>query len=178
MSSYRGKAVIVVSDLHVNSTTAVCLRRFNLDDGGSYYASPIQRELYKYWKNFVSDATKITEGFKRIIVFNGDIGELDTKKRSNQLITINKSTILRMVYDLIEPLRPAVDMIVYQLSRDEDLSDGILHKEHRIKLLNILNLPFKTKNKPTPLMIALHSYTASFCRAIKEKRAVLEVPQL
>lgn len=111
-NSYKGDAVIVVSDLHINSTTAVCQRRFNLDDGGSYYASQLQRSLLKAWNKFIKDAEIITEGYRRIVVFNGDVGELDTKKRSIQLITLNKSNILRMVIDVIEPIVNIADAVV------------------------------------------------------------------
>lgn len=110
--SYKGDAVIVVSDLHVNSTTAVCQRRFNLDDGGSYYASPLQRALLNSYRQFIRDACKITEGYRRIVIFNGDVGELDTKKRSIQLITFNKANILRMVFDIAEPFVDIADAIV------------------------------------------------------------------
>ena len=97
-------AVVVVSDLHINSTTALCKPIFNLDDGGTYHASPNQKELWKFWLKFISDVERLTEGFKRLIVLNGDIGELDSKKRTNQLISRNKSEILKNVVDTIDPL--------------------------------------------------------------------------
>lgn len=111
-SSHKGDALIVVSDMHVNSTTAICQRRFNLDDGGSYYASPLQRALLNSFRQFIRDAKTLTEGYRRIVIFNGDVGELDTKKRSIQLITLNKSNILRMVIDVAEPLIDIADAIV------------------------------------------------------------------
>lgn len=109
--SYKGDAVIVVSDLHVNSTTAVCQRSFNLDDGGSYHASPLQRGLLNSFRQFVRDVKELTKGYRRIVIFNGDVGELDTKRRSIQLITLNKSNVLRMVIDVAEPLINIADAI-------------------------------------------------------------------
>lgn len=44
-----------------------------------------------------------TEGTK-VVCFPGDMGELDTKRRSVQLVTGNKDTILSLVIDTIAPL--------------------------------------------------------------------------
>ena len=38
--------VALVSDLHCNSTTALCPPVVNLDDRGQYHAGPIQRAIW------------------------------------------------------------------------------------------------------------------------------------
>jgi len=43
-------------------------------------------------------------GHRKILIGNGDLGELDTQKRSIQLITLNKATILSMVVKTLDPL--------------------------------------------------------------------------
>lgn len=101
----NGTAILVLSDLHVNSTTAICPKNgINLDDGGTYLPSPRQKILIKLWDKFINDVKYIVKGYKLYVIFNGDVGELDIKKRSIQLITLNKSNILRMIYNTVEEL--------------------------------------------------------------------------
>jgi hypothetical protein len=102
--------LIAVSDLHLNSCSAVCPPVVNLDDGGTYHASPLQRELYRCWLDFAGKVARL-EG-RKILLLNGDLGELDTKRRSLQLITINKATILRMVIDTLEPFLSVTDQVI------------------------------------------------------------------
>ncbi len=96
-------AVIVVSDLHVNSTVAICPPVVNLDDGGTYHASKTQRWLWSCWGDFWARVNKEADGYRKVLVINGDLGELDAKDRSAQVITVNKSTILQMVRDVLVP---------------------------------------------------------------------------
>jgi hypothetical protein len=97
-------AIIAIADLHVNSTTAVCPRVVELDDGGNYHSSRTQHWLLECWLDFVAEAKIITEGYKRIAIFDGDLSELDRKERSSQIVTQNKAVILNMVQDTIAPL--------------------------------------------------------------------------
>ena len=101
-------ALVVTNDQHTNSTVAVCPPVVNLDDGGTYHATRTQRALWDCWRDFWQQANELTKGYRRVGVFNGDLGELDAKKRSTQLVTINKATILSMV---IETLEPALDIL-------------------------------------------------------------------
>ncbi len=102
--------IIVISDLHINSTVALCPPRVNLDDGGTYHPSRGQRFLIDAFNDFVLKVQNL-EG-KKTLIINGDVGELDTKRRSNQLITMNKSTILDMVIDTLAPLVDKVDHVI------------------------------------------------------------------
>jgi hypothetical protein len=49
--------------------------------------------LLEGFQDFTSWAKDMSEGYRRTVDLNGDMGELDTKRRSNQLITPNKATI-------------------------------------------------------------------------------------
>jgi hypothetical protein len=100
--------LIVLSDLHINSTVAVCPPRVQLDDGGTYHASRTQQWLWACLNDIIAQALEI-QADKRVLVLNGDLGELDTKKRSIQLVTLNKATILGMVIDTLEPLLAVTD---------------------------------------------------------------------
>ena len=54
---------------------------------------------------------KTDRGYKRIVVFDGDLTELDTQKRSIQLTSMNKNTILSMVMETILPLISIADAV-------------------------------------------------------------------
>jgi len=96
-------AVIVVSDLHVNGTVAVLPPRVELDDGGSYSASPFQIALWKAWLSFWETAQEMAKGCQSVAVFNGDLVELDDKRRTNQVVSRNQADIMRMVGKVLEP---------------------------------------------------------------------------
>lgn len=85
------KHLIIVSDLHVNSTVALSLPEVKLDDGGIYKASKSQLWLYNCWENFCSVVKKL-QG-EKIFVVNGDLIDIN-KHSQHQLITMNKSIII------------------------------------------------------------------------------------
>lgn len=83
----------------------------NLDDGGTYHASTNQRKLYDCFTDFCKEIGNI-KADRKIGVLVGDIGELDTKRRTVQLVTLNKATILNMMLDTLEPFIDIMDQIV------------------------------------------------------------------
>jgi len=99
-----GIIVSIVSDLHVNSTMGVCPPQTELDDGGTYTANRTQRWLWDCWRLFWQDAEQLrqTTGYQLLTVFNGDIAEGDMRARTHQVITRNKSSILRLARSVIE----------------------------------------------------------------------------
>jgi hypothetical protein len=102
--------LVLVSDLHINSTVGLCPPRVNLDDGGTYNASRSQRWLWDCWIDFIQRVNNLAGS--KVVVINGDMGELDTKRRSTQIITPNKATIQSMVLDAIAPLVDAADTVI------------------------------------------------------------------
>ena len=102
-------ALIISSDHHINSTVAVCPPRVQLDDGGTYHPSIGQQWLWRGWLEFIEWARDLSKGYKPLAILDGDLGELDTKRRSNQIITANKATITGMINDVIDPLADWVD---------------------------------------------------------------------
>lgn len=102
--------LICVSDTHINSTVALCPPGVNLDDGGTYRPSQAQRWLWRNWLEFWAQAGEIPG--RKIVVLNGDIAELDTKRRSVQLITANKATIIKMVMTALEPALAIADQVL------------------------------------------------------------------
>ena len=96
--------VIVVSDLHINSTVALSPRTFNLDDGGTYRASRTQRWLGDCWKDFWTEKiTQYSNKNDKILIINGDMGDTAEKHISYQLVTNNRADIQRLIYETIEP---------------------------------------------------------------------------
>jgi hypothetical protein len=93
--------LLIVGDLHVNSTVAICTPTVNLDDAGEYHQSPGQAWLWGHWQTLLSIAVRVPD---LVTIFNGDLCEGDTKDRSHQMISRNEATIQRMTTDLIEPL--------------------------------------------------------------------------
>lgn len=102
--------LIAVGDTHINSTTALCPLGVALDDGGTYKPSHAQRWIWRNWLDFWVQAGALPG--RKIVVFNGDLAELDTKRRSVQLITANKATILKMVQMAIEPVLAIAESVL------------------------------------------------------------------
>lgn len=90
-----------MSDLHIASTVALCKPSVDLDDGGTYQISRGQRWLWGNWLDFLE---RIEAAKPDIIIFNGDTVEGDTKSRSYQLVTRNKTTALRIAAETLDPL--------------------------------------------------------------------------
>ena len=102
--------LIAVGDMHINSTVALCPSGVALDDGGTYKPSNAQRWLWRNWMDFWKQAKE--QPGRRILVINGDIAELDTKRRSVQLVTANKATIQKMILLALEPALDATDEVI------------------------------------------------------------------
>ena len=101
------KVLVVVADTHINSTVGLIRPLITLDDGGEYRASKGQKWLASCFSDFIDH---IPEG-DMILILNGDIGEGDINRRSKQMISRNKSTITRMMFDTLEPLLNRADKI-------------------------------------------------------------------
>jgi hypothetical protein len=106
-------ALITVADPHINSTVALCPKVVNKDDGGTYHASRTQRWLLECFLDYIEQAKILTEGYKRVGVFMGDLSELERKDRSNQIISPNKNTILNTIIETIAPLTTITDENIF-----------------------------------------------------------------
>ncbi len=99
----KRKILVYCSDLHVNSTVGLCPPNVIQDDGQSHILSPLQVKLWKGWE-MAWQWVKYEAGTDEIVtIFGGDLGEADSKNRSTQVITRNKSTMLTMISDALEP---------------------------------------------------------------------------
>ncbi len=77
--------------------------------------------------------------------------------------------------DILEPIRPAVDMKVYELCKTLTGEPELTPDTKRI-LLEILHKDCVINNIRLPIMVALHHYAASIRKAIcgEDKKLVLE----
>jgi hypothetical protein len=98
----------IVADLHVNSTVAICPPRIEKDEG-THLATREQRWLGECFRDYCTGFYQLPG--RHVVIINGDVGELDTKKRSLQLISTNKATIQRIILETIEPLIGDADAV-------------------------------------------------------------------
>lgn len=96
------KTLLFLGDTHIGSTVALCRPVTELDDGGTYHASALQRSLYRAWQSLQETVAKLP--VKPILVLNGDLVETDTKHRSYQIITRNRTTVRRMASEVLDEL--------------------------------------------------------------------------
>jgi len=91
----------------------------------------------------------------------------------------NQYNSFSLADDLVEPLRPAVDIKVYIMYKKSpqklELTPDVKHT-----LLEIFAQPFKINKSSLPLMVALHRYAASVKRAIckEDKKSRVEIPEI
>lgn len=112
----QNKPILVVasSDHHTNSTLGLCPPAFQLDDGGTYKASSAQRKLWREWRRFIAQTQALKESLNAyvIVLFNGDVTDGDHHDTS-QIITRNRSTMIRLAATVLEPLVSLSDMAVF-----------------------------------------------------------------
>jgi len=99
--------VAIVSDIHANSTVAVCPPRVRLDDGGDYVASREQRWIWRHWRDYWQAVAQRREGHRLIVILNGETVD-NNYHPTTQLVTRNPADILRLG---IETLQPMLDII-------------------------------------------------------------------
>lgn len=95
----------IVSDLHCNSTVALCPPVINLDDGGTYKASEQQRWIWRQWRLFWGMVNE-ARADRLIVILNGELAD-DNRHATTQLVTRNPADMMRLS---IECLRPMLDI--------------------------------------------------------------------
>ncbi len=89
----------------------------------------------------------------------------------------NKYNAFCLADDIMEPYRPYVDELVYQMTKEyqgmEDFS-----KEHKAKLLQILTVDVKIGKFKRPLMLGLSQTTASLARCFSGEQRQLMYPRI
>jgi hypothetical protein len=104
--------VVAFGDTHINSMVGLCPPVVKRDSGASYHASKSQRAIYDGWQDLWQSIKKNYRGWRKVVVMNGDLGELDTNRRSVQLITPNKAYIQRLCNEVLAPAVEAANQII------------------------------------------------------------------
>lgn len=106
MSKIKTEYLIAcVSDLHVNSTVALCKPRVPLDDGGEYVSSKAQRWIWTMWLNYWAWVKKQQKRAKcPLIVWIGGECADDLNHKSTQLISRNPADQKRHAIDCLMPM--------------------------------------------------------------------------
>lgn len=88
----------------------------------------------------------------------------------------NRSNVFCLADDLMEPLRPLVDVVARELFI---AGERTLTQQNKARLLLLLTAPVLTgdgEQTKGPLMVALHRYTASLAAAFAGTRRDLDIP--
>ncbi len=89
----------------------------------------------------------------------------------------NKYNAFCLADDIMEPYRPFVDEIVYDIYK-QDRNNPELSKEHKAGLLAVLTVDVKMGKETRPLMIALSQTTASLSRCFAGEQRKMIFPML
>ena len=82
-----------------------------------------------------------------------------------------------LVDDLIEPLRPLIDMRVYELTNQEEEITAI-NQSHKKALLECLSWQINMGTTRYPLLVALHEYVASVRQTLAGEIKQPQIPTL
>jgi len=99
----KNPLVVWVSDLHINSTVALCAPEVQLDDGGYHRVSREQDALWLAWVDAWKTVRKQAGKRPVTVIFGGEIADKDAKSRSTQFITKNPDTIVEIAMDTLKP---------------------------------------------------------------------------
>lgn len=107
--SKKGEAVIIISDLHNNSTVGLSTSRYLKDDGEAVTFNKSRRFLKRAWEMCWVDILDMAKGHHRTLVLNGDAVNLYQAARGSQYLSINPNDVKRNTIELLEPKVKEVD---------------------------------------------------------------------
>ncbi len=88
----------------------------------------------------------------------------------------NQYNGLCLADDLMEPLRPWVDRVVFRIT--ETQSDVSIDQENKKQLLGLLSTQVRWEGNSLPLMVAFHQFMANLKRAYVDNTVRLKYPTL
>lgn len=132
----KSKRILVVSDLHVGSSTALCSEHPIISDlGTTYNPNPLQKQLFRAWKDMI----KSLKGTVDLLVVNGEcIDGANVKQVGQQSWTTNLEDQMNDAKKLIEMI-PYRKVLLLRGSNYHDQIDGTNFEEIMAsKLKNIV----------------------------------------
>lgn len=122
-----------------------------------------RRTWYRAWQPLVSEILALP---KFHLVLNGDIVDLDVKKRNHPSIAHNHIDILQVAYNTLEPLVDAAQSIMISQGTDAHVGTEAVYEEMLAKLID-KKYPGKIKS---PSETALTSPHIKYQNAVTEKK--------
>lgn len=92
------------------------------------------------------------------------------------LFHANRGDAFALASDLMEPFRPFVDGIVWELWRS-GMAEGELDRARKAHLLAVLNIAVAMDGQAMPLSLALHRAAAALAETFAERKNVLRLPE-
>jgi CRISP-associated protein Cas1 len=89
----------------------------------------------------------------------------------------NKYNAYCLADDIMEPYRPFCDLIVYQMVKNEEITNDDLSKEHKAKLLSIATVDVMIDGKKSPLMVGLPRTSNSLFECFDGSRRKIIYPE-
>jgi hypothetical protein len=111
----RPIVLAITSDIHVNSTLAMCPSEgVTLDDGGTYLPSRLQRAIWDRWEDFWKKVRAAAVGADLWVGYNGDLVE-GVHHNTTQIVTAHPESqayLTERVFGVPRSLNPARTYIV------------------------------------------------------------------
>lgn len=133
----RAVVILITSDQHAGSTTALCPPTVRLDDGGEYVASKPQQWMYQKWQALhdAADTLRTKEKAALVEVFNGDMVDGD-HHGTTQILSGNPNAQAAVVNAIMRaPLALGPDAMFFirgteahvgkSAAAEERISDGL-----------------------------------------------------
>ncbi|HEX7038902.1 MAG TPA: hypothetical protein VF202_02190 [Trueperaceae bacterium] len=105
--------IVFAGDLHVNGTLSLSPPGpFQLDDGGTYRPSKVQRWINAKWAEFWAHAAsvKAAEGVEVVTVLTGELADIN-KHPSAQYVSVNPADVVGMALEVLQPVVSVSDRI-------------------------------------------------------------------
>lgn len=102
--------LIVVGDIHANSSVGVCPPDIELDDGQFYGRSKTQKWLWDCWIDFCEKVKKEKKG-KLVVVVAGEVADAPYKYASHQYVSQDKFIAQDIGIRVLEPLANMADYL-------------------------------------------------------------------
>ena len=89
----------------------------------------------------------------------------------------NKYNAYCLADDIMEPYRPFVDWMVYNMLQNEEITDDEITKEHKVKLLAIATVDIQLEGKKSPLMVGMPRTSNSLVECFNGSRRKIIYPE-
>lgn len=111
-SANKNPVVVWCSDLHINSTVALCVPDYEMDDGNKHKNSKLQDALYEAWVDAWKQVKQKAKGREVIGIIGGEIADIGAKHPGLQFVTRNRDTVEKMAQETLIPMLEVIDKLI------------------------------------------------------------------